>query len=65
MQEPQVVESACKTVVGPRRKGAGRRWGEAGAHALCPVRALYRSDQGQWAAFWSRNMTKTKVYQLN
>lgn len=60
-----VVESACKTVVGQRLKGAGMRWSEAGAHALCHVRALYRSDKGQWAAFWSRNMTKTKVYQLN
>ena len=60
-----VVESACKTVVGQRLKGAGMRWSEAGAHALCPVRALYRSEKGQWAAFWSRNMTKTKVYQLN
>ncbi len=60
-----VVESACKTVVGQRLKGAGMRWSEAGAHALCHVRALYRSEKGQWAAFWSRNMTKTKVYQLN
>ena len=60
-----VVESACKTVVGQRLKGAGMRWSEAGAHALCHVRALYRSEKGQWAAFWSRNITKTKVYQLN
>jgi hypothetical protein len=60
-----VVESACKTVVGQRLKGAGMRWSEAGAHALCHVRALYRSEKGQWEAFWSRNMTKTKVYQLN
>lgn len=60
-----VVESACKTVVGQRLKGAGMRWSEAGAHALCHVRALYRSEQGQWAAFWNRNLTKTKVYQLN
>jgi hypothetical protein len=60
-----VVESACKTVVGQRLKGAGMRWSEAGAHALCHVRAVYRSEKGQWAAFWSRNMTKTKVYQLN
>jgi hypothetical protein len=60
-----VVESACKTVVGQRLKGAGMRWGEDGAHALCHVRALYRSDKGQWAAFWSGNRTKTKVYQHN
>jgi len=51
------VESACKTVVGQRLKGAGKRWGEDGAHALCHVRALYRSDPGQWQAFWKRQLT--------
>lgn len=39
------VESACKTVVGQRLKGSGMRWSEAGAHAVCHVRALYRSEQ--------------------
>ncbi len=48
------VESACKTVVGQRLKGAGMRWGEEGAHALCHIRALYRSEKGQWEAFWKR-----------
>lgn len=48
------VESACKTVVGQRLKGAGKRWGEDGAHEVCHVRALYRSEKGQWEAFWSR-----------
>jgi hypothetical protein len=52
-----VVESACKTVVGQRLKGAGMRWGEDGAHALCHVRALYRSEKGQWEAFWKRQFT--------
>jgi len=52
-----VVESACKTVVGQRLKGAGMRWGGAGAHALCHVRALYRSEQGQWQAFWQHRLT--------
>jgi hypothetical protein len=60
-----VVESACKTVVAQRLKGAGMRWSEAGAHALCHVRALYRSEKGQWNAFWKRELTETKVYQLN
>ena len=60
-----VVESACKTVVGQRLKGAGMRWGEAGAHALCHVRALYRSEKGQWEAFWKRQYTKpTSVQQF-
>jgi hypothetical protein len=54
-----VVESACKTVVGQRLKGAGMRWGEDGAHALCHMRALYRSERGQWEAFWKRLYTTT------
>jgi hypothetical protein len=48
------VESACKTVVGQRLKLAGMRWGEDGAHAVCHLRALYRSEKGQWEAFWGR-----------
>jgi hypothetical protein len=60
-----VVESACKTVVGQRLKGAGKRWGEAGAHALCHVRALYRSEKGQWEAFWRQQYTqRASVQQL-
>lgn len=60
-----VVESACKTVVGQRLKGAGTRWGEAGAHALCHLRALYRSERGQWDDFWrGRFAGKAPVHQL-
>jgi hypothetical protein len=60
-----VVESACKTVVGQRLKGAGMRWSEAGAHGLCHVRALYRSEKGQWQAFWQRQFTaRTPVQRL-
>jgi len=51
-----VVESACKTVVGSRMKGAGMRWGESGAHAVCHVRALYRDEPSQWTAFWQRSL---------
>jgi len=51
------VESACKTVVGQRLKLAGMRWGEDGADALCHLRALYRSEKGQWEAFWNRDVT--------
>jgi len=50
------VESACKTVVGSRLKGAGMRWSEAGGHAVCHVRALYRSEARQWPAFWQRDL---------
>ena len=50
------VESACKTVVGQRLKGAGMRWSERGGDALCHVRALYRGELGQWPAFWHRDL---------
>ena len=50
------VESACKTVVGQRLKGAGMRWREPGAHEVCHVRALYRSEPGQWKSFWRRDI---------
>ncbi len=51
------VESACKTVVGQRLKLAGMRWGEDGTHAVCHLRALYRSEKGQWDAFWCRDFS--------
>jgi hypothetical protein len=52
------VESGCKTVVGQRLKLAGMRWGEDGANALCHLRALYRSEKGQWEDFWNRQYTQ-------
>jgi hypothetical protein len=45
------VEAACK-LVGQRLKGAGMRWGEGGADAVCHLRALFRSEASQWDAFW-------------
>jgi hypothetical protein len=60
------VESACKTVVGQRLKGAGMRWGADGADALCHIRALYRSEKGQWEAFWRcRRGTNRMSHQQN
>ena len=50
------VESACKTVVGQRMKGSGMRWSEPGGHAVCHVRALYRSESTQWDAFWRHRL---------
>jgi hypothetical protein len=47
------VESACKQVVGQRLKGSGMRWSEAGADAVCHLRALFRSEASQWDAFWA------------
>jgi hypothetical protein len=49
------VESACQTVVGQRLKGAGMRWGADGADAVCHLRALFRSEDSQWEAFWNPN----------
>jgi hypothetical protein len=50
------VESACKTVVGQRLKLAGMRWGEDGTDAMCHLRALFKSERGQWDAFWRRQV---------
>lgn len=47
------VEAACKQVVGTRMKGSGMRWGESGADAVCHLRALFRSEKGQWDAYWA------------
>ncbi len=47
------VEAACKLVVGQRLKGSGMRWGETGADAVCHLRALFRSEKGQWDAYWA------------
>ncbi len=46
------VEAACKSVVGQRLKGGGMRWGEEGADAVCQLRALFKSEKGQWEGFW-------------
>jgi len=47
------VEAACKHVVNQRLKGSGMRWSESGADAVCHLRALFRSERGQWDACWS------------
>jgi hypothetical protein len=56
------VESACKTVVGQRLKLAGMRWGEEGTDHVCHLRALFKSDKGQWEAFWARRMNKGSIF---
>lgn len=47
------VEAACKQVVNQRLKCSGMRWSESGADAVCHLRALFRSERGQWDACWS------------
>lgn len=44
------IESACKTLIEEREKGAGMRWTETGAQAVATLRALHRS--GRWREFW-------------
>ncbi len=46
------IESACKTVIGQRMKGAGMRWGEDGADSVGHLRALFKSGDRQWDAYW-------------
>jgi hypothetical protein len=50
------VASACKTVVGQRLKLAGMRWGEEGTDEVCHLRSLFKSEPGQWEAFWRRSV---------
>jgi hypothetical protein len=45
------VESACKTLIEEREKGAGMRWTKTGAQVVATLRALQRS--GRWTAFWA------------
>jgi hypothetical protein len=46
------IESACKTVIGQRMKGAGMRWSEHGAAEVSHTRALFKSGDDQWEAYW-------------
>lgn len=48
------IEAACKGVIGQRMKGNGMRWGEEGGNGVCQLRALYKTEKGQWEAFWTR-----------
>ena len=45
-----VIESANKTLITAREKGAGMRWSRSGAQAVASLRAVQRS--GRWEAFW-------------
>lgn len=47
-----VIESTCEHVAGTRLKNPGMRWSYGGAQAMLSLRALYRSGQDPWAAFW-------------
>lgn len=47
------IESACKTLIEEREKGAGMRWTRTGAQSVATLRALHRS--GRWTPFWQRH----------
>jgi hypothetical protein len=51
------VESACKTVIGMRMKQSGMRWGSDHADEISHIRALFRSEAGQWDSFWQPKRT--------
>jgi len=53
------VESACKSVVQARTKGAGMRWSGAGAQRVVALRALHRS--GRWDAFWQTQPQRARL----
>jgi hypothetical protein len=55
------VESACKTIVGQRLKLAGMRWREYGTDSMCHLRALFKSEPGQWQAFWQRDFNQKRA----
>lgn len=52
------VESACKRLVTQRLKGAGMRWGDRGADAICHLRAILLSEANQWHSLWSPDSPK-------
>lgn len=46
------IESACKNVINQRLSQGGMRWGEEGSDGVAHLRALFRSEECQWEAFW-------------
>jgi len=53
------VESAGKTVIQARTKGAGMRWSGAGAQAVVSLRTLHRS--GRWDAAGQSQPQRTRL----
>jgi hypothetical protein len=53
------VESAGKTVIQARTKGAGMRWSGTGAQAVVSLRTLHRS--GRWDAFWQSQPQRARL----
>ena len=55
------IESACRTVVGQRLKGAGMPWRPPGTTAICQLRALFECDPTLWNSHW-RPTAKLKSF---
>jgi hypothetical protein len=53
------VESAGKSVIQARTKGAGMRWSGAGAQQVVALRALHRSGRGE--AFWQAQPQRARL----
>jgi hypothetical protein len=53
------VESAGKSVIQARTKGAGMRWSGAGAQQVVALRALHRS--GRWETFWRAQPQRARL----
>jgi hypothetical protein len=51
------VESACKTLISQRHKGAGMRWTAPGAQQIATLRALYHCAHRRWDRFWTSRQT--------
>jgi hypothetical protein len=56
------VESACKTLITQREKGAGMRWTAPGAQHIAQLRALAHSAHARWDVFWaSRPLARLRL----
>jgi hypothetical protein len=53
------VESAGKSVIQARTKGAGMRWSGAGVQQVVALRTLWRS--GRWQEFWQAQPQRTRL----
>jgi hypothetical protein len=53
--------------VRPRAEGDSRsaankvRQHETGTENVCHLRALFKSEKGQWIAFWARSLNKRSI----
>ncbi len=46
-----MIESGCRSVIGQQRKGAGKRWSDAGTRTVANVRLLLFNHE--WDDYWA------------